>query len=242
MHEGEVSAALGLSGIPSVSESTMVARDCALAAYEDGQIHVQHVSARETVEAIERARAVGTRVSCEATPHHLVLTDEEVRSLDTSFKMNPPLRSELDRQALIDALRSGAIDCVATDHAPHAREEKEQPFELAPMGVTGLETAFAALHTELVIPGVIGLGLLVERMTAGGEPFGLALPSLAKGSPANACLVDLDAEWDVGEAGYESRSANCAFGGRRLIGRVRMTIAGGAVAYRERSFALGAVA
>ena len=177
-------------------------------------------------------KAAGTQVTCEATPHHLTLTDEAVRTLDTNLKMNPPLRAESDRQALIGALRSGAIDCVATDHAPHAREEKEQPFELAPMGVTGLETDFAALHTELVLPGLIDLGLLVERMSAGGEP----------GAPANICLADLDAEWEVGEAGYESRSANCAFAGRRLTGRVRITIAAGAVAYRERTFALGAVA
>jgi dihydroorotase len=242
MHEGEVSAMLGLSGIPSVSESTMVARDCALAAYEEGRIHVQHLSARETVEAIERARATGTIVTCEATPHHLLLTDEEVRSLDSSFKMNPPLRSEADRQALVEALRNGTIDCVATDHAPHAREEKEQPFEVAPMGVTGLETAFAALHTGLVLPGAIDLGLLVERMTAGGQPFGLPVPRIERAEPANVVLVDLDSEWEVGEAGYESRSANCAFAGRRVTGRVRMTIAGGAVAYRERTFALGAVA
>jgi dihydroorotase len=242
MHEGEISALLGVAGIPSVSESTMVARDCALALYERGRIHVQHVSARETVEAIERAKAAGTQVTCEATPHHLLLTDDAVRTLDTNMKMNPPLRAESDRQALIEGLRSGAIDCIATDHAPHAREEKEQPFELAPMGVTGLETAFAALHTGLVLPGVIGLELLVERMTAGGEPYGLVVPTLAPGSPANLCLVDLEADWDVGDAGYESRSANCAFAGRRLTGRVRMTIADGAVAYRERSFALGAVA
>src|SRR5215210_4768658 len=242
MHEGEMSALLGVAGIPSVSESTMVARDCALALYERGRIHVQHVSARETVHAIESAKAAGTQVTCEATPHHLLLTDEAVRTLDTNMKMNPPLRAESDRRALIEALRSGVIDCIATDHAPHAREEKEQPFELAPMGVTGLETAFAALHTGLVLPGVIGIELLVERMTAGGEPFGLVVPSLAPGSPANLCLVDLEADWDVGDAGYESRSANCAFAGRRLTGRVRMTIADGAVAYRERSFALGAVA
>jgi dihydroorotase len=241
MHEGEVSAQLGLAGIPSVSESTMVARDCALAAYEDGRIHVQHVSARETLELLERAKAAGVKVTCEATPHHLLLTDERVRSLDTNFKMNPPLRTEADRQALIEGLRSGAIDCVATDHAPHAREEKEQPFEAAPMGVTGLETAFAALHTGLVLPGTLGLELLVERMTAGGEPFGLRVPSLAPGSPADVCLIDLESEWEVGEPGYESRSANCAFHGQRLTGRVRMTVAGGSVAYRERSFALGAV-
>jgi dihydroorotase len=241
MHEGAVSALLGLAGIPSISESTMVARDAQIAGYEDARIHIQHVSARETVEAIERAKAAGVRLTAEVTPHHLALTDHAVRSLDAGFKMNPPLRSEADRQALIEALRSGTIDCVATDHAPHAREEKEQPFEIAAMGVTGLETAFAALYTDLVLPGAIGLDLLVERMTAGGPPFGLELPSLAPDSPANVCLVDLDAEWQVGEAGYESRSSNCAFAGRTLTGRVRMTIAGGAVAYRERTFAIEAV-
>jgi dihydroorotase len=242
MHEGEVSALLGLAGIPSISESAQVARDCAIAAYEEGRIHVQHVSAQETVETIERARESGTQVTCEATPHHLLLTDEAVRTLDTNFKMNPPLRGEADRQALIEGLRSGVIDCVATDHAPHAREEKEQPFEVAPMGVTGLETAFAALHSGLVVPGVLELGLLVERMTAGGQPFGLPVPRIERGAPANVVLVDPDAEWEVGEAGYESRSANCAFAGGRMCGRVRMTIADGAVAYRERTFALGAVA
>jgi dihydroorotase len=242
MHEGDVSALLGVAGIPSVSESTMVARDTELAAYEDGFIHVQHVSARQTVEVLERARAAGVRVTAEATPHHLLLTDECVRGLDTHFKMNPPLRSEDDRQALIDGVRSGVLGCIATDHAPHAQEEKDEPFELAPMGVTGLESAFAAVHTDLVVPGVLGLGLVVERMTAGGEPFGLPIPSLAKDAPANICLVDLAAEWEVGESGYESRSSNCAFAGRRLAGRVRMTIAAGAVAFRERSFAIGAVA
>jgi dihydroorotase len=142
---------------------------------------------------------------------------------------------------VIEGLRSGVLDCVATDHAPHAREEKEQPFELAPMGVTGLETAFSALYSGLVVPGVIGLDLLVERMSAGGAPFGVPVPSLRPGAPANLCLVELEAEWEVGEAGYESRSSNCAFAGRRVSGRVRMTIAAGVVAYRERSFALGAV-
>jgi dihydroorotase len=241
MHEGAVSAQLGLAGIPSVSESTMIARDAALARYEDARLHVQHLSARESVAALEQARAAGVRITAEVTPHHLALTDQAVATLDTNFKMNPPLRSDDHRQTLVDALRSGTIDCIATDHAPHSREEKEQPFEVAPMGVTGLETAFAALHTELVLPGLLGLDLLVERMTAGAAPFDLPVPSLQPGSPANVVLVDLSAEWEVGDAGYESRSANCCFAGRRLTGRVRMTVAAGAVAYRERSFAIGAV-
>jgi dihydroorotase len=241
MHEGEVSALLGLAGIPSVSESTMVARDCELARFEQGRIHIQHVSARETVEIVEQAKAAGVQVTAEASPHHLLLTDADVCALDTHFKMNPPLRSEDDRQALIAGLRSGTLDCVATDHAPHSREEKEEPFELAPMGVTGLETAFAAIHTDLVLAGVLELGLVLERMTAGGEPFGIVVPTIAKDAPANIALIDLGAEWEVGESGYESRSANCAFGGRKLTGRVRMTIAGGAVAFRERSFAIEAV-
>jgi dihydroorotase len=240
MHEGAVSAALGLAGVPSVSESTMIARDAALAAYEGARIHVQHLSAAESVEAVRAAKAAGVKISAEASPHHLCLTDEEVRSLDPRrFKMNPPLRAERDRQALIEALRDGTIECVATDHAPHAPEEKEVPFEQAAMGVTGLETAFAALHTELVLPGAIGLGLLVERMAGGAEPFGLDRPTLAPGSEANVVLCDLGAEWTVGEDGYESRSSNSWCAGRTLAGRVLMTLAAGQVAYRLRSFSLG---
>jgi dihydroorotase len=240
MHEGPVSALLGLAGIPSVSESTMIARDAALAGYEDGRIHVQHLSAAESVDAVRAARAAGVRISCEATPHHLCLTEEAVRSLDARrFKMNPPLRSEDDRRSLIEGLRDGTIDCIASDHAPHAAEEKEVPFEEAAMGVTGLESAFAAIHTELVIPGVLDLGLVVERLAGGCEPFGLARPSLAPGSEANVVLCDLGAEWTVGEDGYESRSNNSWCDGRRLTGRVLMTIAAGQVAFRLRSFTLG---
>jgi dihydroorotase len=239
MHEGEVSAALGMAGVPAVSESTMIARDCSLALYEDRPIHVQHLSARASVEEVARAKAAGVRITCEATPHHLTLTDEAVRSLDARFKMNPPLRSEDDRQALIDGLRDGTIDCVATDHAPHAAEEKEVPFEEAAWGVTGLETAFAALYTDLVLPGVLPLELLVERMTCGGEPFGIDAPRLEVGSAANIALLDPELAWTVGEEGYESRSYNNCFGGRELTGRVLMTVAAGQVAFRQRSFALG---
>jgi len=239
MHEGPVSAALGLAGIPPVSESTTIARDAALAGYEQGRIHIQHLSATESVEAVRAARSAGVQISCEASPHHLCLTDEEVRSLDPCrFKMNPPLRSEADRQALIAGLRDGTIECIATDHAPHALEEKEVPFEQAAMGVTGLETAFAALHTELVLPGTIDLGLLIERLAGGAAPFDLERPTLEPGSEANIALCDLAAKWTVGEEGYESRSQNSWCAGRELTGRVLMTVAGGQVAYRLRSFSL----
>jgi dihydroorotase len=235
MHEGEVSAALGMAGIPSVSESTMVSRDAALARYEDARVHVQHVSCRESVEAVAAAKAAGARLTAEVTPHHLVLTDEALRNeVHTRLKMNPPLRTETDRQALVAALRDGTIDCVATDHAPHARHEKEVPFEEAPMGTTGLETAFAALYTDLVLPGALPLEVLLARMTAdAAATLDLPAPEIAPGAPANLVLVDLDAEWDVGEAGYESRSENCCFAGRRLRGRVLLTVAAGAVAFQR---------
>jgi dihydroorotase len=240
MHEGEVSARLGLAGIPSISESTMIARDAAIARYEGGRIHAQHLSAAESVEVVAAAKAQGVSITCEASPHHLTLTDEAVLSLDTRLKMNPPLRTEADRLALVAGLRDGTIDCIATDHAPHAREEKEVPFEEAPMGTTGLETAFAAIHTDLVLPGVLPLALVVEKLSAGAALLDLPTPSIAVGRPADLCLVDLAREWEVGEAGYESRSENCCFAGRTLSGRVLVTLAAGSVAYRERAFALSA--
>jgi dihydroorotase len=154
--------------------------------------------------------------------------------------MNPPLRSERDRQALIAGLRDGTIDCIATDHAPHARDEKEVPFEQAPMGTTGLETAFAAVYTDLVIPGVLPLDLVVEKLSAGAALLELDTPAIERGRPANVTLVDLGAEWVVGESGYESRSENNCFAGRALQGRVLLTLAAGTVAYRQRAFALSA--
>jgi len=157
VHEGRVAAELGFAGYPSVAESVMVARDLSLARFEGQRVHLLHLSARESVELLASARAEGARASGEATPHHLVLTDEAVRSLDPNVKMNPPLRAEADRRALLEALRDGTIEAVATDHAPHASHEKEVPFEAAPFGVTGLETAFAALYTHLVKPGLLPL-------------------------------------------------------------------------------------
>jgi dihydroorotase len=232
MHEGAVSAELGFAGWPSIAESTMVERDLGLARYEGTGLHLLHLSARESVEALERAQAAGVAATAEVTPHHLVLTDEAVRSLDPNLKMNPPVRGADDRAALIEALRNGNISCVASDHAPHARHEKEAPFEEAPFGVTGLETAFAALYTHLVLPGLLSLETLLERMSAGpARAYGLPEPRIAVGEPANLVLLDLSHTWRVTEDGFRSRSANSWLLGETLTGRVLKTLASGSVAY-----------
>jgi dihydroorotase len=234
MHEGAVSAELGFAGYPSVAESVMVERDLALAAYEEAPLHVLHVSARESVEALNRAQASGLAATGEVTPHHLCLTDEAVRTLDSNVKMNPPLRSAEDRAALIEGLKDGTIACVATDHAPHARHEKEVPFEAAPFGVTGLETAFAALYTSLVEPGLLPLETLLERMSAGAaKVYGLEPPRIAVGAPANLVLLDPAATWKVEEDRFRSRSANSWALGQTLKGRVRLTVAAGRVVHES---------
>ncbi len=231
-HEGEVSAELGLGPYPSSAESVMVERDLALAGSEGRQIHLMHLSARESVAALDLALAKGFSATAEVTPHHLVLTDEAVRSLDPNMKMNPPLRSEQDRVALLDALRRGTISCIATDHAPHARHEKDVPFEEAPFGVTGLETAFAALYTHLVIPGELSLETLLERMSAGpARVFSLDEPKIEVGARANLVVLDLDAEWTVTEEGFRSLSANSWLLGETLRGRVVQTVADGRVVW-----------
>jgi dihydroorotase len=232
IHEGRVAAELGFAGYPSVAESVAVERDLALAGFEAGRVHVLHLSAAESVEALRRAREAGIAASGEATPHHLVLTDDAVRSLDPNVKMNPPLRAERDRQALLDAVRDGTIEAIATDHAPHAAHEKDVPFEAAPFGVTGLETAFASLYLHLVRPGLLSLETLLERMSTGpARLFGLERPRVASGAPANLVLLDLEREWTVGEQPFRSRSGNSWLLGAKLQGAVAMTIAGGSVVH-----------
>ena len=232
MHEGAVSAELGFAGYPSIAESVMVERDLSLAAYEEVPLHLLHLSARESVEALQAAQAKGVAATAEVTPHHLCLTDEAVRTLDPNLKMNPPLRSAEDRVALVDGLRDGTIAAVATDHAPHARHEKEVPFEAAPFGVTGLETAFSALYTYLVEPGLISLETLLERLSAGpARAYGLAEPRIAVGAPANLVLLDTRASWQVSESGFRSRSVNSWLLGKTLRGKVALTIADGRVAF-----------
>ncbi len=234
MHEGVVSAELGLTGYPSIAESVMVERDVALAAYEERPIHVLHVSARESVDAVGAAQAAGVGATAEVTPHHLCLTDEAVRSLDPNLKMNPPLRSSDDRSSLLAALRDGTIQAVATDHAPHARHEKDVPFEAAPFGVTGLETAFAALYTNVVEPGLIRLETLLERMSSGPAAiYGLPAPKIVPGEAANLVLLDLRASRRVEEDAFRSRSANSWLLGERLTGSVKLTVAAGRVVHES---------
>jgi len=234
VHEGSVAAELGFAGCPSVAESVMVERDLALAAYEDQRIHLLHLSAAESVAALRRARDEGVHATAEVTPHHLVLTDEAVRSLDANVKMNPPLRAERDRLALLDALRDGTVEAIATDHAPHARHEKEVPFEAAPFGVTGLETAFAVLYTRLVQPGLLPLATLLERMSAGpARVFGIERPRVAVGAAADVVLLDLGREWQVREELFRSRSRNSWLLGETLTGAIALTVAGGAVAFER---------
>lgn len=228
MHEGVVSAALGLAGWPSIAESTMVERDIALAAYEQRPVHIMHVSAAASVEAVRAAKARGVPVTAEVTPHHLCLTDDAVRTLDANTKMNPPVRSAEDREALVEGLCDGTLDCVATDHAPHARHEKDVPFEEAPFGVIGLETAFAALNTHLVRTGAVPLATVLERMSAGpARAFALPMPRIAVGETANLVLLDLDEEWEVHEEAFRSLSANSWLVGETLTGRVLQTVADG---------------
>lgn len=232
VHEGLVSAELGFGGYPSVAESVMVARDLALAGYEARPLHLLHLSAAESVAEVRRAREAGIRATAEVTPHHLCLTDDAVRSLDPNVKMNPPLRADEDRAALIEALLDGTIEAIATDHAPHAREEKEVPFEEAPFGVTGLETAFSALYTQLVEPGVVPLATLLERMGAGpARIYGLDTPTIEVGAQANLVLLDLDAVWHVDEGSFRSKSANSWLLGTTLHGRVVQTVAAGKLVF-----------
>ena len=232
MHEGEVSAELGFTGYPSVAESLMVERDLALAAYEGQPLHLLHLSARESVDALRRARGAGVQATAEVTPHHLCLTEDAVRSLDPNVKMNPPLRAEEDRAALLEALRDGNISSIASDHAPHARHEKDVPFEAAPFGVTGLETAFSALYTYLVEPGLIPLETLLKRLSAGpARAYGLDEPRIVVGALANLVLLDTRASWQVNESGFRSRSVNSWLLGKTLRGKVALTVADGRVAF-----------
>jgi dihydroorotase len=226
MHEGVNSYSLGLAGRPAEAEEIMVARDIAVARLTGGRIHICHLSAARAVALVRQAKADGVRITAEVTPHHLAFTDEDLLTYDTNFKMHPPLRSAEDRAALVAGLADGTIDAIATDHAPHAVEEKEAEFDQSPPGTIGLETALAAVLTHAVIPGHLTMSRALEAMTfapagiLGAEGHG---GPIEHGRPANLVIFDPTEEW-IPEAPFVSKARNCAFLGRRLTGRVRYTL------------------
>jgi dihydroorotase len=232
MHEGAVSARFGLAGIPAAAEDVMVARDLLLAEDTGGRYHVQHLSSARSLDLIRAAKARGLAVTCEVTPHHLLLTDETVAELALSpdAKMNPPLRSERDREALVGGLVDGTIDCIASDHAPHHPDEKELDFVDAPFGIVGLETTVSLCLDRLVHAGILPLSRLIALLsTEPARVMGLPGGSLAPGSPGDVTLLDLEREVTVEKARFESKSRNTPFEGWRLKGAPAGTVVGGRV-------------
>ena len=230
MHEGYYSTLLGMKGIPAASEETLVARDVILARLTNAHVHIAHLSTAGAVDAVRRARAEGVKVTCEVTPHHLALGDESVQSFSTNLKMNPPLRSEVHRRAIVDGIADGTVDAIATDHAPHHFDEKNVEFDLAPFGVTGLETAFAVCYEQLVEGGVIDLARLIELFTSGpAGVFNLPGGTLRAGSLGDVTLLDPGARWEVTRDNFLSKAANSPFAGRTLHGRAVTTIVAGSI-------------
>ena len=234
MNEGPVATLLGLRGAPAAGEAIVVERDVRLAELTGGRLHIAHVSAAGSVDAVRRGKARGVRVTAEATPHHLVLTDQAVKEsdYDTATKMNPPLRSEEDRRAVLDGLRDGTIDCIATDHAPHSQDDKKVEFDQAAFGVVGLETAVSLCLDRLVRPGVLGLEQMVTLLSvAPARVLSLAGGTLAPGSVADLTLLDLDRRVKVDPARFVSKGRNTPFAGWTLRGGPAMTIVGGRVVW-----------
>jgi dihydroorotase len=234
MNEGIVSARLGLKGIPSEAEEIMAIRDILLARRTGGHVHLCHMSTRGSVELIRWGKDRGIRVTAEVCPHHLSLTEDSVGTYDTNAKMNPPLRTADDVEALQGAVRDGTIDLVATDHAPHHYDEKEREFSDAPNGIVGLETALAVVVTHLVVPGILGWGTLVDRMsTTPARVFGLAGGSLRRGSVADITIFDPAAQWTVDPALFLSKGRNSPYRGKHLTGRATCTIVGGRIVFAQ---------
>jgi dihydroorotase len=230
MNEGVVSTETGLPGQPAAAEDVIVARDILLAELTGAHVHIAHVSTAGAVRLIRDAKARGVQVTAEVTPHHLVLTEEAVRTWDPNTKMAPPLRTKRDAEALLEALADGTIDCIATDHAPHALSEKEGEFDRAAFGIVGLETAVAVLLDRLVRPGLLPLSTLIARLSRDPARL-LNLPggNLAAGAPADVTILDPDAETVVNPLRFRSRSRNTPFGGWTLRGAPWMTLVGGSV-------------
>jgi dihydroorotase len=231
MNEGVISTELGLPGIPAAAEDVMVARNVALAELTGARLHLAHISTAGSVRMVREAKARGLKVTAEACPHHFTLTEETTRGYNTHAKMNPPLRTSQDVQAIKDGLRDGTIDVIATDHAPHATQEKQQEFTEAPFGIVGLETALP-LTLALVEEGVLTLESAVDKLaTAPAKAFSLNAGTLAVGAPADVAIVDPGLEWEVDPSRFRSKSRNTPFAGWKVKGRVTTTIVSGRVVY-----------
>ena len=235
INEGEISSITGMKGIPTQAETMMISRDVSLLPLTGGRLHIQHITTAESVEIVRKAKKENLDVTCEVTPHHLLLTDKAVldSGFDSNFRMMPPLRSKKDIEALIDALTDGTIDVIATDHAPHAIHEKDNPFDQSPFGIIGLETALSLIWTKLVKPGKITALQMVDLMSLNPAKI-LDLPagSLVQGSFADITVFDPDAKWTVDPKKFKSKSKNTPFTGWKLEGKVVMTMVAGEIVYK----------
>ncbi len=233
MNEGQWSVLLGMKGMPCAAEELMIYRNIILSRLTDWKIHMQHVSAKESVKILRQARKDGIRVSGEATPHHIALTDAEIKRFDSNYKMNPPLRSEEDRQALLEGLADDTLTVIATDHAPHTTTSKMVEFDYAPFGIIGLETAFQICCTELYHKGVLSLPHLISKLTKGpAEVLGLDIGNLKIGNPADITILDIDRENVIDPATFKSKSRNTPFGGYKAKGCVAGTLVNGKFVYK----------
>lgn len=220
MNESEVSTQLGLPAIPSVAEDLIVMRDILIAEYTGGAVHIAHMSTKRSYELVKEAKERGVKVTCEVTPHHFSLTDESLKTYDTNFKMNPPLREQKDVEAMIQGLQDGTIDCIASDHAPHTIEEKEAEFIYAPNGILGLETQLGLALSELVHKGKLTLAQLVEKMAINPRRIlNLTVPKIEVGQPADLTIIDTDEIWNVDVKKFKSKSINSPFDKRLLTGK-----------------------
>ena len=230
INEGVISEALGISASPSVAEDVLVARDCMLALHTKANTVIQHISSGNSVALVRNAKELGANIHAEATPHHFTLTEDAILQYGTLAKMNPPLRTEKDRQAIIQGLKDGTIDLIATDHAPHSQEEKSRPLTEAPSGITGLETALGLGITSLVRPGHLTLMQLLEKMTANPAAlYHLPGGSIESGAPADFVIFNPEEEWTVDS--FASKSSNSPFKGMSLYGKIHYTICDGKIVY-----------